>query len=164
MNKKKALVVSVISIVILFVCIGYINKHKLYIYINQMRYTSPLTWKTAILHFDKTNIIFEEDVYISIHSLLRPEMSAVSIIDSEALPTKAAIEAQESDGRVVIDHIYEEQFKGLNSTVYMATETQNGLLIVHRDLPSAKISIRFYGKKEDYPFFKNIIDAIEIIE
>ena len=159
MNAKKAIIIAVI---ILSAFTAYINRYKIFIYVNQAWYTSPLTWKRATIHFDKTNIIFDKDEFILIHSMIRPEISAVSVMDTKNIPMKNAIEDQERDGLIIVNSIVKEKFKGFNSTTYMATKTENGLLAVYKDIPDAGISINFYGKKEDYQFFLPLINAIDI--
>ena len=159
MNTRKTLIIAVI---ILISFTAYINRYKIYIYVNQAWYTSPLTWRTATIYFDKTNIIFEKDDFILIHSMIRPEISSVCVMDTKNIPIKNTIEIQEKDGLIIVNSIVKEKFKGFDSTIYTVTKTENDLFAVYRDMPDAGITIDCYGKKEDYQFFLPLINAIDI--
>lgn len=158
---KKIILITALLVIILSI-IAYKHKNKILIAWNQAIYTSPFEWKNTTLYFDKSNIVFPEDGMITIYSLSKPSSGSVTIIDSNGVKITDIISAHEIDGSFSNSTTTASTFKDFPCTIYKAIIKEDNTYFVSIDIQKAQISISYYGNEKDYPYFKRIIDKIEI--
>lgn len=162
MQKYKRITLITITLVIIISIIAYKNKNKILIAWNQTIYTSPLEWENTILYFDKSNIIFSEDGMITIYSLSKPSSGSVTIMDSNKVKITDIIGAHEKDGSFYNSKTRTSTYKNYPCTIYKAFIKDDNTYFVSIDMPKAQISVSYYGDEKEYPYFKRIIDKIQI--
>lgn len=140
----------------------YSNRKIIWLKWNQLLYTSPLEWNDVILHFDKSNIIEKGDGWIRIYSLIRPKGGAISVYDSSQFKVDEILYRDEKLNLIAPLQVSHTKFKGINCMILKTIHYKYDFIGVHMIIPEIRNSISYAGPKEDYEFFKKIIDAIEI--